>query len=378
MMKIFSIFAGPLGWLMSVLYNWMDSYFLTILVFTVLVRLLMFPLSLRSQKMQAERARLAPRLERLQKKYGKDQQKLMEKQQELYQKEGVKMTAGCLPSIVQMLVLMSVIAVIYKPLTYLQDIPAAAVDASITALAEIETEDGTPVITAAQKKSEYYKELSLLRHAENYPEQIKTALRDAGVADADAAYINMVQVREEFSVFGLSLLDTPWTGSFTGISWLWMIALLSGLTALGTSVISMRYMKASNPTQQPGQGCMNNSMMFMMPMMSLFISFSVPAGVGLYWILSNLLSMVQTVVLNAIYNPAKIRAQAQVEYEQRRRQRKEDKKRLAEARAREQAALAAEAQAQQEKQAKPKKEKSENTLPPSSTPADVTDGKEEK
>ena len=92
---------------------------------------------------------------------------------------------------------------------------------------------------------------------------------------------------------------------------------------------------------------MNNSMMYMMPLMSLFISFSVPAGVGLYWILSNLLAMVQTVVLNMIYNPAKIRAQAQLEYDERRRRKKEDKQRLAEARAREQAELAAEREAEQ-------------------------------
>lgn len=375
MMKIFSIFAGPLGWLMAVLYNWVDNYFLTILLFTVLVRLLLFPLSLRSQKMQADRARLAPRLERLQKKYGKDQQKLMEKQQELYQKEGVKMTAGCLPSIVQMLVLMSIIAVIYKPLTYLEKIPTGAIDASITALTEIEDENGKPVMTEAEKKSEYYKELNLLRHAEKYPTQIKAALTDAKVENVDTTYETIVSVREEFTVFGLQLLDTPWQGSFTKINWLWMIAILSGLTALGTSMVSMRFMKATNPTQQPGQGCMNNSMMLMMPAMSLFISFSVPGGVGLYWILSNLLAMVQTVVLNMIYNPAKIRAQAQVEYEERRRQRREDKKRLAESRAREAAALNAEKQEAENKKksAKSKKETSEDNLPPSTTSADFAE-----
>ena len=75
-----------------------------------------------------------------------------------------------------------------------------------------------------------------------------------------------------------------------------------------------------------------------MPIMSLVISFSVPAGVAVYWIFSNLLALVQTVALNAMYNPAKIRAQAELEYAERRRKKQEDKERLKAARLAEQAA----------------------------------------
>lgn len=372
MMKIFGIFAGPLGWIMSLFYDWMGSYFLTILVFTVVIRLAMFPLSLNQQKQQAQRAKLAPRLERLQKKYGHDQQKMMEKQQELYQKEGIKMTAGCLPSIIQMLVLMSVIAVIYKPLTYLQDIPKTAIDSSITALTEIQKDDGKPLVTEAETKSEYYKELTLLKHVENYPAEVKKALSTAQVENVDATYNAMVETQKEFKVFGISLLDTPWTGSFTGISWLWLVAILSGVTSMGVSLISMHYTKSTMP-QQAG-GCSPNTMMLFMPLMSLFISFGVPAGVGLYWILSNLLAMIQTVVLNNIYNPTKIREQAQKEYEERRQRKKEDKKRLAESRAREEAALKAEKEAAEKAAQEQKKKKASAST--DTTSAD--DGKEEK
>lgn len=382
MMAIFSIFAGPLGALMSFMYDFLGSYFLTILLFTVLVRLCMFPLSLRSQKTQADRARLAPRLEKLQKKYGKDQQKLMEKQQELYQKEGVKMTAGCLPTIVQMLVLMSVIAVIYKPLTYLEKVPEDAINKSIIAIAENIDDDKVKAelvktdkegnITEVQNN--YYGELRLLKYVSQYPTEVKAALAEAKVEDVDATYEQMTAVTEDFSVFGISLLDQPWQGSFTKINSMWLIAILSGLTAFATSWVSMRFMKAGNPEQQPGQGCMNGSMMLMMPAMSLFISFSVPGGVGLYWILSNLLAIVQTVILNSIYNPAKIRAQAYVDYEERRRRKKEDKKRLAEARAKEEAANAAEKAAKEEAAKANKKNK--DTLPPSDTTS-AEDTKEE-
>ena len=135
-MGLFSLFAGPLGKLMQWIYNLGTGYFLALILFTVLTRLILFPLSIKNQKNQADRARLAPRLERIQKKYGQDRQKMMQKQQELYEKEGVKMTGGCLPMVVQMLVMFSVIAVIYKPLTYIQSIPESDINACISVLDE--------------------------------------------------------------------------------------------------------------------------------------------------------------------------------------------------------------------------------------------------
>lgn len=359
-MGIFSIFAKPLGWLMSLMYSWLGSYFITIFLFTFLIRLAMFPLSLHQQKSQAQRARLSPQLERLQKKYGKDQQKMMEKQQELYKKEGVSMTAGCLPTIITMLVLFSVIAVIYKPLSYLHKIPDAAITSSVTALTDMKDANDKEIIPKNQL-SGYYNELGLLRYAPQYPAEIKAAMQKAGVENADAVYADLVKIKEEFSFFGVSLLDTPWNGT---VNWLWLIALISGVTALGTSLISTHYTKAlMSGQQQPGQGCTTYGMMITMPLFSLIISFTVPAGVGLYWIFSNLLAMVQTIIVNKIYNPAAIKAQAQKEYEERRRQKREDKERLKEARQREQTAWQKEQKAEAAKKKNPVKPTAEPALP---------------
>lgn len=376
-MGIFNIFAKPLGALMSLMYSWLGNYFVTIFLFTLLVRLVIFPLSLNQQKSQAERARLAPRLERLQKKYAKDRNKLMEKQQELYQKEGVKMTAGCLPTIVTMLVLFSVIAVIYKPLTNLQSIPEATVNTAVTALTEMKDDAGKEIIPAGELKG-YYNELGLLRYAEDYPEVIKTAWADAKITDGDAVYEKILTVKEEFTMFGISFLGMPWDGT---VNWLWLVAILSGLTALGTSMVSMHYTKAMTADQPQMQGCSPNMMMYTMPLISLVISFTVPAGVGLYWIFSNLLAMVQTVVLNTIYNPAKIRAQAEMEYEERRRRKREDKERLKEARLREQAAWQQAENEAKNRKKNPQKPKKQDTptLPVETAPLreDIAPAEEE-
>ncbi len=343
-MGLFSFLATPLGFVLRWIYELLPDYFAALFIFTLLVRLLMFPLNIKSQKSAADRARLAPRLERIQKKYANDRQKLAEKQQALYEKEGVSLTGGCLPMIVQMLVLFSVIAVIYKPLVYIKQMPAADITTCTTAVVEAMKEDGT---WDDDKKNEqnfseksYYREMNLMEKVDKYEDKIRAALVKSGKseADADATMALLKETKDQFSIFGVSLLQQP---SYSGIkpNWLWIIAILSGLTALFTSLLSMHYNKASQPQQQEQMaGCSPNMMMYMMPVMSLIISFGVPAGVAVYWIFSNLLALVQTVVLNAMYNPAKIRAQAEAEYAERRRKKKEDKERLKAARLAEQAA----------------------------------------
>ena len=347
MNAIFSIFAGPLGYLMRGIYSLGMGYFLALLIFTLLTRLILFPLSINNQKSQADRARLAPRLERLQKKYGQDRQKMMEKQQELYEREGVKMTGGCLPMLVQMLVLFSVIAVIYKPLTYIQRTDAAYINTCVNVAIEYVDDEENGVKNAEkikqQLKSEgsYYRELYLfdLVNDKTKPQMVAALVENNKLSEADATKVvnDIAKMGDEFSLFDMSLLKVP---SADGIrpNWTWIVVFLSGLTAFLSGQLSQKYAKASMPAdQQQAAGC-TNGMMYMMPLMSLVFSFTVPVGVVVYWIFSNLLAMVQTVILNAMWNPGKIRAQAEIEYAERRQKRREDKERLKAARLAEQAA----------------------------------------
>ncbi len=345
-MGIFNILGVPLGWLLHFIYQFIPNYFISIFLFTVLVRAITFPLSLKSQKSQADRAKLAPRLERLQKKYGQDKQKLQQKQMELYEKEGVSLTGGCLPMLVQMVVLFGIISVIYKPLTHLQRIPTAVVNTAITAVTNPKDDAGNEIptenkITSADAaESSYYRELRMLKVLSANRDEVIAAIdamdpADRGGLSGADYYAQMQEIRQNFDFFGRTMLDNPWSG-FGDINILWLIPLISGLTALASSLISMRYTQmAMSGEKQPGQGCSNVMLLVFMPAFSLFITFSVPGGVGIYWICSNIIAVGQTVLLNKIYNPAKIRAQAEKEYEERRRKKAEDKKRLKEARLRE-------------------------------------------
>ena len=341
MNALFSLFAGPLGVLMKWIYQLIPSYFVALLIFTVLTRLILFPLSIKNQKNQADRARLAPRLERIQKKYAQDRQKAMMKQQELYEKEGVKMTGGCLPMLVQMLVLFSVIAVIYKPLTYIQNVNQKYIDTCIeVAVEDLDAKKDKDKITQMKNEGSYYRELYLFQEIEDNREDMIAALvekNELSLGKATDVVDGIEKIGEEFSIFGKSLLQVP---KDTGIKpdWTWIVVLLSGLSAFASGMLSMRYSKAAMSLEQQQAGGCTNGMMYMMPIMSLIFSFTVPVGVVFYWIFSNLLAMVQTVILNAMWNPAKIRAQAEIEYQERRRKRREDKERLKAARLAEQAA----------------------------------------
>lgn len=363
-MGLFDFLAGPLGWIMKLVYDLVNNYFVAIFLFTLLVRVLMFPLSLQSQKKQADRIRLAPRLERLQKKYKDDPQKLQKKQQALYEKEGVSMTGGCLPMVVQMIVLFGIIAVIYKPLSYLSSMPSTSVDAAISAAnvatyedtekyapvegenAVIRLADGVKISLdtkiAADKLEEknYYREMYFMQRLDENREEVLyslTQVRDGDAALAEQDYAEIQSMQKQFQFGNRSMLQHPWTAGrgFGDINALWWIPLLSGITAILSTVLSMYYTKqGTNGEKQAGQGCSNMMMYLFMPLFSVYISFTVPGGVGIYWVCSNVIAILQTFILNMIYNPKKIREQAEIDYIERKKLRaaQKGKQTLAEAR----------------------------------------------
>lgn len=382
-MGFLDFLGKPLGLVMSWIYQFVPNYFITIFIFTFLVRLLLFPISLKQQKNAVDRAKLAPKLERLQKKYANDRQKLAEKQQQLYEKHGVSMTAGCLPMLLSMIVLFGVIAAIYAPLGNLSTPPMADQVISVAEYAILGNGEGK---VTEKDLAGYYGELRLMLNCDKgtnkadiiaeldnpsaealqraYNDKIVTIEKDEkgneirtvnqenyelykanfeklmGDQTGEDVYNQINEMSEQFTIMDTeySMLQQPWNeDGMKGINWLWIIPLISGLTAFLVSYISMQFNKRSMPKDAPGQGFTNGCMMIYMPAISLFIAFKVPGAVGLYWIFSNLLSMVQTVIINKIYDPAKARAEAEAEYLERKRRKAEDRKRLAQARQREEA-----------------------------------------
>lgn len=289
-----------MGWILKQIYNLMGAiapslanYAIAIVLFTILVNAVFLPLNFQQQKTTAKQTALRPKLDALKKKCGTDKQKYNTEMQALYQRENVKMMAGCLPQLIKLPFLWGVWQAIRSPLSYILNL-------------------GTDQITAAKQ--------ILIDHA-----LVKEGTQIAAVQELDVVQ-NMKQTPElfnadvvsqvnrmDFNLFGLDLTKTPkFTFNFSTVTpealALWLIPLFSFATAMLSSVVMLKMQKVTNPDS----GSMGG-MMLMMPIISLVIAFTVPAAVGFYWGCSNVVTMLIQVCLNRWYSPYEVIARGELQ-----------------------------------------------------------------
>lgn len=284
------ILAVPFGWVLSFLYNITDSYLLAIVLLTLVVRLMLLPTSIKQQKNSAKQVRLNAKVNKIRQKYAGNQQKIQEETQALYQREGFgAANMGCSSLIIQLLVMMGLYGVIYTPLTSVLNFKKETVSNLKEAL------------DLVKEKSSGREELDILNLFE------KNADKLTGIVDSDQL-TQLRELRKDFNIFGLDLTEKPDTGN---LSILWIIPILACLTALASSLFMFFRQKKQNPdmAKNPTMGCMT----FMSPVMSLMFTFMFPAGVGVYWIISNVFSFIQQVVLTSLYSPKKVIAEQMVD-----------------------------------------------------------------
>lgn len=285
------ILGVPLGWVMKFIYGFIQNYGLSIIVFTILVKLLMLPMAVKQQKSQAKMAVVQPQMLELQKRYANNQQKLQEELAALYAREGYNPTSGCLTMFIQFPIIMGLYDVIYKPLTH------------ILALGEETLTKATEIATSLGMLPErlYSAEPYIISAVQNDP----TAFEALGA--------DIVSKIQNFDMYfmGINLGDTP---SFA-FNILLLIPILSFASQMLMTVISFR--NNNTGSDNPSMAGMKATM-YMMPFLSAWICFSVPAGVGMYWIVSSVLSLLQMVILNKFYNPKEMAEKARIESERRR------------------------------------------------------------
>ena len=287
MNAIYDIIGVPFGYLMMLIYNICNNYALSIIIFTVVTKILLLPVNYKTQKNAARMQMLSPKLEKLRKSYSTNQQKLQEETQKLYIQEGINPMGSCLPAFIQMFLLFGVLDVVYKPITHIlrfdKGIRQAAADIAGVSLKNLRCE------------------LKIMSHLSDNPGLYK---------DLDGDFLNKVRdFNTHFTIFGANLGKTPsvhvdWSNSESII--LFFIPILAGLAQLLSSVYSQIHQKKVNPTAQ-GNGCLT-FMMYFMPLLSVIFAFEVPAGVGFYWIWSALFSFIITFCLNQYFTPERVAA----------------------------------------------------------------------
>lgn len=317
-MPLYWLFGKCMHFLLEMLSN---EYFLALILFTVLTRLVVLPINIRQQKTTAKSARIQPKIQKIQKKYNirgitdpkqrqKMQAKMNEEMQELYAREGHNpMQMGCGPMVFQMIFLMGIVGIIYYPLSYVIGIGNIV--------------DQSEYITELLEKANYtgnYLQLGILENWDALRETVAAKLPDMFTADKITAIDNF---RSGLYIGGLDMTAIPhWKDGIIVI-----VPILSFITSLGSTLISTFISKKNNPAaaQQMSQMMI---MMLMMPLFSLYIAFKLPAAVGFYWIISNLIAIIQQLFIAKFFPPRKSQAKLMVENTIERRSREENIKKI--------------------------------------------------
>ena len=295
------IITIPFGLLLSFLYQFTSNYGVAMILFAVLVKLILVPVTAKSKKSSMKMSRISPRVQEIQKKYENDQQKQSEALQALYKEEGVSMGGGCLWSLVPLLILWPMLALIREPIVYIlgetAENAAAIVEAIKTAAPELFT------------GNDYYSQVVAARHIPDFLDAIKEAVPTIG--EKALAGIN-------FDFIGIDLGSIPSFNIFDA-AWKWDWAHIGGalipLMSAGTNLLSMFIAQKMNnslvtdkngvqdeETAKKSQANQSmNTMMWMMPLMSLWIGFTVPGGLSLYWMMQGLVSIIIDVILTKRY-----------------------------------------------------------------------------
>lgn len=302
------ILATPFGWALSGLYDLLvgigtgtGSYILAILIITLFVKFVLLPASISQQKNSAKQVRLNTKVNKIKQKYAGNQQKIQEETQALYQREGFgAANMGCLPMMAQLIVMMGVYGVIYAPITHVLQFSKEKIEIIKNAPALQEVMKN---FLDAKTKNSSGVEFAILNN-------ISSDTVIDGITNADME--RLVELKDNF-IFNigkvdLNLLESP---NYKDPSILWLIPILAFLTAMLSSIFMYFKQRKQNPemAKNPTMGCMT----FMSPVMSLVFTFMFPAGVGVYWIISNILAFVQQVFLTYFYSPKKVIAQQMVD-----------------------------------------------------------------
>lgn len=304
---LYWLFGKCMELLLGVLSN---EYFIAIIIFTVLTRLILLPVNIHQQKATAKTARLQPKIQKIQKKYPdpRDRNKMNEEMQELYNREGHNpMNMGCGPMIFQLVFLMGIVGIIYYPLSYIIGMSNIA--------------DYSDQLTAFLENAGYtgnYLQLGILENwavaRKELVPQLPQLFTPELVAQIDA-------FKEGMTLGSLDMTAIPhWKDGI-----IVLIPIFSLLTSLASTGLSMLIQKKTNPAMAQQTASMI-VMMLMMPFFSFYIAFKVPAAVGFYWIISNVVALLQQLFTAKFFPPKKTQARLMVENTIYRRSREENLK----------------------------------------------------
>lgn len=299
--QLSDIITVPFGWLLAQLYHLTNNYGIAMILFGILVQLVLMPINAKSKKSSMKMSRLTPRMQELQRKYADDPQRQNQALQELYQQEGVSMGGGCLWSFVPLLILWPLYTVIRQPITYILMESSEVAEQIISVIKTV-----SPDIFSTNS---YYDQVFAAQAIPQFAAELREAI--PGISEVTLAGIN-------FNFLGVNLGSVPQFNIFSS-TWVWnwahIGAFLIPVISAASQVLQMLITQKTNNsvvTDEKGiqdeetaknsqQNQSMKTMMWMMPLMSLWIGFTVSAGLSLYWFVGGVVRMISDPIMTNHY-----------------------------------------------------------------------------
>lgn len=305
----------PFAWLVRTFYELTGSYGVALILFTLVIKLIMLPFQMKSKKSMIRVNRMSGKIQEIQKKYANNQAKMNEEMQKFYQEEGINPMSGCLWSFLPFPILIALYSIIRQPITHfmmlsedvVQQLITAAQNAGLDLSQVLQMKDGVAVVNDGVAQLSAYGQINLAN-------LISSQLPEAA-ANIDG-WINV-----NYSFLGLNLATNPWDAlkSFQ-FSWGCIGLVLIPIVAAGLSLLLSKVTMGQNK-MEGSAAASGKMMMWMMPLMSVYIAFIMPAALGVYWIAQSGFSVIQEAIMGKFYNN-KLEAEEAARYEAREADRK--------------------------------------------------------
>ena len=294
------IIQVPFGYLMGWLYQFTNNYGIALILFSVIVQLVMLPMTAKSKKSMMKMSRLQPRMQEIQRRYADDPQRQNASIQAMYKEEGVSMGGGCLWSLVPMLIIIPLYTVVRQPLVYMLHESLETANQIVDVLKTAAPE--------AFGSNAYYNQITAAQLIPQYADVLKEAIPT--ISDTVLNGVN-------FGFLGCNLGLIPPFNVFASTFWTWpnvglfLLALLSAGNQVVTmwinqkmndSVVTNKDGIQDKETAQNSQAAQTGKvMMYTMPLMMLWIGFTVPASLSLYWLIGGVVRTIEDVLLTKKY-----------------------------------------------------------------------------
>ena len=299
--QLSDIVTVPFGWLMAVLYHTTQNYGIAMIIFALAVQLVLTPINAKSKKSMMGMSRLAPQVQDIQRRYPNDPQKQNELTQKLYQDAGVSMGGGCLWSLIPMLILFPLFTVIREPITYIL-MESKEVAAEIVKVIQANAPE-------AFSGNSYYAQVTAAQLIPQFTEELRAAIPE--ISERALEGIN-------FTFLGINMGAIPQFNIFSP-NWAWnwahIGAFLIPVLSTGSQFLQMWISQKTNNSvitdengvqdEETAKNSQQNQsmqmMMWMMPLMTLWIGFTVAAGLSLYWFVGGIFRMVTDPIMTNHY-----------------------------------------------------------------------------